>query len=303
MTTTAELIEKDTRKTVLVTGCSPGGIGHSLAKSFHNHGLRVFATARSSETLSSLSSLGIETVSLTVDSEDSRQACFEQIQTLTQGRGLDYLVNNAGRNYTMPALDVELDQIRETFETNVFAVMRLVQLFSPLLIQARGTVVMIGSVAGVVPYVFGSVYNASKAALHTYANTLRVEMAPLGVSVITVVTGGVKSRIARVERVLPETSYYGVLDPQYQRRQKHSQEGAQTNEDYAESVVRQVLPGAGPWPWRWLLNDARRRWIWEGNKSWLVYYMSGGYTWTGFFDHYLSRVFELWRLRKKDKKT
>lgn len=288
---------EDNRKTVLVTGCSPGGIGHSLAKTFHAHGLRVFATARSAESLESLSSLGIETLSLTVDSESSIQSCLEQVVAVTKGHGLDFLVNNAGRNYTLPALDVEMDEIRTTFETNVFSVMRLVQVFCPLLIQARGTIVMIGSLAAVIPYVFGSVYNATKAALHAYSNTLRVELEPLGVKVITVVTGGVKSRIDRVSRELPESSYYSELDEEYKRRQGHSQEGAMSNEDYARSVVRQVLPGAGPWPWRWFMEDARKWWIWEGNKSWLVWLGSGGWIWNGFFDWYMTREFHLWKLR------
>jgi 1-acylglycerone phosphate reductase len=295
----AEITKEDIRKTVLITGCSPGGIGHSLAKTFHEHGLRVFATARSADTLSSLSSLGIETLSLTVDSELSIQSSLAEVEARTKGRGLDYLVNNAGRSYTMPALDVDLDQVRATFETNLFSIMRLVQVFSPLLIEARGTIVMIGSLAGVLPYVFGSVYNASKAALHAYSNTLRVEMEPLGVKVITIVTGGVKSRISRVGRVLPENSFYSELDEQYKRRQGHSQEGAMSNEDYARSVVRQVLPGGGPWPWRWLLSDARKRWIWEGNKSWQVWLYSGGWIWSGFFDLYMTRIFQLWRLRRR----
>lgn len=293
----AEEAKEDVRKTVLITGCSPGGIGHSLAKTFHAHGLRVFATARSADALSSLSSLGIETLSLTVDSDSSIQTCLAEVKTLTKRRGLDFLVNNAGRSYTMPALDVDMDQIRATFETNVFSVMRLVQVFSSLLIQAHGTIVMIGSLAAVIPYVFGSIYNASKAALHAYSNTLRVEMEPLGVKVITIVTGGVKSRISRVGRVLPEDSYYSELDEQYQMRQGHSQDGAMSNEDYAKSVVSQVLPGAGPWPWKWLLNDARKRWIWEGNKSWQVWLYSGGWTWSGLFDFYMTRAFQLWRLR------
>ncbi len=295
----ADGAKEDTRKTVLITGCSPGGIGHSLAQVFYAHGLRVFATARSTGTLSSLSSQGIETLSLTVDSEPSIQSCLAEVTALTKGRGLDFLINNAGRSYTMPALDVDIDEVRATFETNIFSIMRLVQVFSPLLIQARGTIVMIGSLAAVLPYVFGSVYNASKAALHAYSNTLRVEMEPLGVKVITIVTGGVKSRISRVGRVLPENSFYSELDEQYKRRQGHSQEGAMSNEDYARSVVRQVLPGAGPWPWRWVLNDARKRWIWEGNKSWQVWLYSGGWIWSGFFDHYMTRIFELWRLRGK----
>lgn len=65
------------------------------------------------------------------------------------------------------------------FEVNLFGVMRMVQEFAPLLIAGGdGRIVNIGSIAGVMPYPFGSSYNASKAALHSYGNTLRLEMAP-----------------------------------------------------------------------------------------------------------------------------
>lgn len=204
----------------------------------------------------------------------------------------------------MPALDVNVEDAKKIFNVNVFAIMRMCQVFAPLLIKSKGTIVMIGSLAGVIPYVFGSVYNASKAALHAYANTLRVELAPFDVKVITIVTGGVKSRIAsHVTRVLPENSSYAALEENYLRRQSHSQEGAMPNEAYAESVVSQILPGAGPWPWRWLLADARKRWIWEGNKSWLVYFLSGGYTWTSVFDWYMTKLFQLWKLKRNSKST
>ena len=209
-------------------------------------------------------------------------------------------VNNAGVSYVMPALDVKVPDAKKIFDVNVFAIMRLCQVFAPLLIKSKGTIVMVGSLAGVIPYVFGSVYNASKAALHAYANTLRVELAPFDVKVITLVTGGVKSNIsAHVTRVLPEDSVYGPLEANYMRRQGHSQEGAMLNEDYAESVVKQIVPGAGPWPLRWLVRDARRNWIWEGNKSWVVYFLAGGYTWSGVFDIWMTRVFQLWRLRRQ----
>ena len=205
----------------ILPSCSPGGIGHSLALTFHSHNLRVFATARNASSLTTLAAHGIETLPLTVDSEPSIQYLLDTLTPLLHGRGLDYLVNNAGINYTVPALDIDLPGVRDVFETNVFGVMRLCQVFAPLLIEAKGTIVMLGSLAGVIPYVFGSVYNASKAALHAYANTLRVEMAPLGVSVITVVTGGVKSRIARTSRVLPEDSLYAAVDEEYQGRLTH----------------------------------------------------------------------------------
>ena len=71
------------------------------------------------------------------------------MEHLTGGK-LDFLVNNAGRNYTVPALDVDFDEVRETFEVNLFAVMRICQEFAPLLIRSKGTIVQIGSIAGVV---------------------------------------------------------------------------------------------------------------------------------------------------------
>lgn len=248
-------------KSVLITGCNPGGIGNSLAREFHAHGLHVFATARSTSSITDLASLGIETLSLEVTSLDSITAALQTITTKTGGT-LDILVNNAGRNYTVPALDVEIDEIRSTFEVNLFAVMRMCQAFAPLLIAAKGTIVQIGSLAGVMPYVFGSTYNASKAALHAYSNTLRVELEPFDVKVVTIVTGGVKSRIARTERALPAGSIYVPVEKEYQRRLKHSQEEGMANETYAKSVVRQVLV------------SRPKKWIWEGGKSWLVWFVS-----------------------------
>lgn len=132
------------QKTVLITGCSPGGIGHSLALEFKSKNFRVFATARKAEGLSELAAQGIETLSLEVTSLESIQALCKEIASRTGGK-LDYLVNNAGRNYTVPALDLDIDEIRATFETNVFAVMRMCQVFAPLLISAKGTIVQVGS--------------------------------------------------------------------------------------------------------------------------------------------------------------
>ncbi|GKZ21457.1 hypothetical protein AbraCBS73388_007142 [Aspergillus brasiliensis] len=86
---------EDGRKSVLITGCSPGGIGNSLAREFHRNGLRVFATARDAKTIEDLASIGVETLSLTVDDEKSVRQCFEDIKGKLGEKGLDYLVNNA----------------------------------------------------------------------------------------------------------------------------------------------------------------------------------------------------------------
>ncbi|KAF7591764.1 hypothetical protein BBP40_001144 [Aspergillus hancockii] len=315
----------DKRRTVLITGCSPGGIGNALAREFHRHGLRVFATARDAETLEDLAALGIETLSLVVDDQGSVQSCYVEVQKMLGGKGLDYLVNNAGRStsvqdrhskvhclgavkqdgsglritdYTVPAMEVDLSEARTIFETNFFAVINICQTFLPLLRQAEGNIVQLGSVAGVIPYVFGSVYNASKAALHSFSDTLRVELAPFGVNVTTIITGGVQSRIARVHRTLESNSLYAPIEDEYHRRVTHSQDGAMPHDAYARSVVTQILYGSAPWRWLWPWARGRKSWIWEGNKSWLVWFLSGGWAWTGLFHFAMTRMFKLYMLRK-----
>ena len=203
--------------------------------------------------------------------------------------------NSFALDYTVPALSATLPEITETFTTNLFAVMHICATFSPLLIRSRGTIVQIGSLAGIIPYVFGSVYSASKAALHSYSDVLRVELAPFGVNVITVITGGVKSNIARTERTLPEGSPYALLQAHYQRRQKHSQEVGMDTEEYAREVVGKILAGDG-WIWK-------RRTIWAGGGAALVGrvipFLGIG---SGFWDWIMTRMFGLGLLYRRTEK-
>lgn len=72
------------------------------------------------------------------------------------------------------------------------------------------------------------------------------------------------------------------------------------NEAYAKSVVAQVMRGPLMWRWwSWLgLGDSRKRWIWEGNKSALIWWLSGGWTWNGIFDIVIPRMFGLAKLKR-----
>ena len=106
------------QKSVLITGCS-SGIGHSLAREFKRLGFRVFATARKAESIADLAALGIETLPLEATSLQSIQALKGEVVSRTGGK-LDFLVNNAGRNYTVPALEVEEREIQETFVSYSF---------------------------------------------------------------------------------------------------------------------------------------------------------------------------------------
>lgn len=186
----------------------------------------------------------------------------------------------------MPATDVDINEARDAFETNFFSIVAITKSFTPLLIAAKGLILNIGSLAAIVPYVFGSIYNASKAALHAYSQTLRLELEPYDVRVLVVITGGVKSRIARTDRVLPDNSLYLEIKGDFERRVKHSQEGAMATEEYARGVVREALKPA----WR------QRKWMWRGHMTlavWFAIRVLGAWV----FDLVLPRMFGLRRLK------
>lgn len=132
-------------KAVLITGCSAGGIGFALAKEFQRCGLSVFATSRDTDKMSALDGLrNIVLLPLDVTSSTSIASAVEEVASRTGGR-LDYLVNNSGRSLHAPALDTDIEAAKDLLDINFWGVLRMVQAFIDLLIEARGTIVNIGS--------------------------------------------------------------------------------------------------------------------------------------------------------------
>ena len=166
----------DDRKVVLITGCS-SGIGRSLALSFAARPeCRVFATARSLEALSTLPA-SITPLALDVTSSESIASCIALLTIQTRGR-IDILVNNAGRGCVGPVIEVDMEQVRGTFEANVFGLIAMCQAVTPFMIDKRsGNILNIGSVVAYVPTPWASVYCASKAAVHSFSDCLRMELA------------------------------------------------------------------------------------------------------------------------------
>ncbi|KZV97841.1 NAD(P)-binding protein [Exidia glandulosa HHB12029] len=276
------------QKTVLITGCSAGGIGHALALEFHAKGCRVFATARNVDKLADLQAKGIETFALDVTNDASVKSAVAKISELTGGT-LDILFNNAGQAYNSAATDLDIDQVKGMFEVNLFGVMRMVRYFAPLLIAAKGKIVNVGSIVAIMPYAFGSSYNAAKAALHQYGDTLRVEMAPFGVDVVTVVTGGVTSNIAVNNvsrgRELPEGSLYApIADVVAKKRSGRSQHNAMPTSVYARKVVSTVLRRSPTW-------------YWLGNFAWTTWFIAT-FLPRKTFDFFVSRTVGLNELTK-----
>jgi 1-acylglycerone phosphate reductase len=168
----------------------------------------------------------------------------------------------------MPALDVDLDQAREMFETNVFGVMSMVSAFSPLLIAAQGLIINICSTSAIAPYVFSSTYCATKGALASYSRTLRQELRPFGVRVMVVMAGTVKSTQS-AKKDLPEGSLYKPVEDVFKWRQGFSQSHAKiTAPQFAERLVGNCLaaemPGWLPFLRTWV---GRRDWYWDGGLA------------------------------------
>lgn len=138
------------KQTVLITGCSDGGIGSALALALQQRGLHVFATARDPSKMSDLKGLpDVTMLTLDVAKTDDIKAAVEVVTKQTGGT-LDYLVNNAGRNHFMAILDENLDVVRNLFEVNFYGPLAITQAFSPLLIKAKGMAVYITSISGYV---------------------------------------------------------------------------------------------------------------------------------------------------------
>ena len=176
-------------KTVLITGCSTGGIGHGLAIEFARRGLHVFATARSPAKMSDLEKTSnITLLTLDVTSPTSIAEAVTAVKTHTGGT-LDYLVNNSGSVYAMPLLDADISAAKSMFDVNLWGVVAVTQAFAPLLMASQGMIVNISSVAAVMRAPWLSLYSASKAAGDLMGEILRTEMQPFGVKVMTVVTG------------------------------------------------------------------------------------------------------------------
>lgn len=134
-------------KTILITGCSDGGIGGTLALRLADAGHRVFATARSVGKMSPAlrEHDNVTTLPLDVTVDSSVESAAAAVKAL--GSGLDILVNNAGATYAMPMLDVDISRAKQCMDINLWGTLRTVQAFSDMLIASRGRVVNLSSCA------------------------------------------------------------------------------------------------------------------------------------------------------------
>ncbi|KAI0873936.1 hypothetical protein GGS24DRAFT_461274 [Hypoxylon argillaceum] len=234
------------RKTVLITGCSDGGIGSALATTFQQRDFHVFATARDPSKMGDLKDLPHMTfLKLDITSTNDIKEAVKAVTEHTGSNGtLDVLISNAGRNHFMPILDDDLDTVRNLFEINFLGPIALTQAFAPMLIKAKGMIAYIASTSGYLNIPYMGTYAASKRSLEIVGETLRLEIAPFGVGVLEVVTGAVKSRGQAYfgDFSLPTESLYKSIEPTIAIRAQGG-DGLRRMDtlEYANSVTDDIL--------------------------------------------------------------
>lgn len=190
-----------TKRLVVVTGAS-SGIGLATTQELIAHGYPVAATVRKVEDADRLrAELGeaVHPVLMDVSDDEEVRRAAEEIESLTEGRGLAGLVNNAGIAVAGPLMHIDPEVLRYQFDVNVVGVVAMTQALLPLLWgdegRPPGRVINIGSVSGYTTYPFLGPYAASKHALEAITEGMRRELMIYDIRVIALVLGAVQTPI------------------------------------------------------------------------------------------------------------
>lgn len=222
---------------VLITGCS-SGIGRAAALHLAAAGRTVYATARRPESLDELERAGCRTLALDVLEEDSMRAAVAAVEA-EQG-AVGALVNNAGYALSGALETVSLDAVRQEFETNVFAYVRMAQLVLPGMRRARaGRIVNISSVAGRVTMPGAGAYAASKYAIEAISDVLRFEVRGFGVAVVVIEPGPIRSGFTSAANAGLEESSTGA-GPYAAYHAAVAKADAETDESFMAGKPEQV---------------------------------------------------------------
>jgi len=182
------------KKSILITGCSRGGIGYDSALVLKERGYRVFATARKEEEIHHLKELGFEAYQLDVTITQHIDSVIEQILNINNNK-LYAIFNNAGYGQAGALEDIPSYAFKEQFETNVFGLHYLTCKVIPIMReQGYGKIIQHSSILGLISLKFRGAYNASKYAIEGLCDTWRLELADTDIDVVSLNTGPVRSR-------------------------------------------------------------------------------------------------------------
>lgn len=183
------------KNTVLITGAS-SGIGKATALFFQQKGWNVAATMRRPEKETELNNMkNIKCFRMDVTDINSIQKAIKE--SISIFGAIDVLVNNAAYNLTGPFEGATPDQIKNLYDVNVFGLMNVTREILPHFREAnKGTIVNISSLGGLIAMPLSSFYASAKWAVEGFSESLRFELAKIGIKVKVVEPGAVATNFA-----------------------------------------------------------------------------------------------------------
>lgn len=232
--------------TILITGAT-AGLGRLTSLILASHGHRVIATGRNEAAFTALRNEAltakIETVQLDVTSESSIAEACAEVDRLTENRGIDVLINNAGYSLAGPISEIDDADLRAQFDTNVFGLMAVTRVFLPKMRErGLGRIINVSSVAGRITTPLLGAYHASKYAVEALSNALRLELAPFGIDVILIEPGPIRTELpdrtmSQVEKYHTAASAYTVLFEEREEIRKFFTTGSVETEVVTRAIV------------------------------------------------------------------
>jgi NAD(P)-dependent dehydrogenase (short-subunit alcohol dehydrogenase family) len=229
---------------ILVTGAT-GGIGEALVARLSAGGRNVIAAVRDPARVRISGKPGrVEAVRLDFEEPSTVPTAAREALRIVGDAGLSGLVNMAGIIVEGPLEGVPVQALRRQFEVNVVGPVGLTQALLPLIAKARGAIINIGAVsAHLTPPFYGPIA-ASKAALASFNEAMRLEFAPLGIRVFLIEPGAMRTGIFATSRAMRET--WLAERPDLERRYRSAFAAMErafekTGADDPEVVVRAVM--------------------------------------------------------------
>jgi NAD(P)-dependent dehydrogenase (short-subunit alcohol dehydrogenase family) len=271
---------------VVITGASTG-IGAGCAIGCAQQGMTVFAGVRNlqaGEALQAKEGAAIIPLQLDVTDDESIKRAADTVRQRVGEAGLAGLINNAGIAIGSPLEVIPLSQLRKQLEVNVIGQIAVTQAFLPLLRQAHGRIVNMGSIAGRGTIPMMGPYSASKFAMEALTDALRLELYPWGIHVSIIEPGAIATPIwdkslntaLDVEKDMPAGAK--LLYEKAARQVREAVQGAAQRAIPVDAVVQAVLHAlTAPRPkTRYLVGtDAKLRafmakWLPDRMQDWIL---------------------------------
>ena len=232
-------------RVVLTTGCS-SGIGLATSLTVSRNGFKVYSTMRDLKKSRYLKEVvkkeNLPVEILKLDVRDKRNI-KNVVRSIIKREGrIDALINNAGYGLYGAFEDVDDSQIREQFETNLFAVMRLTREVIPHMRESKGgTIINISSISGRIAYPLFGPYCSSKFALEGFSESIRHELKKFDIDVVLVEPGLVDTDFAKSLVISKKVGKESLYNNEYKiAEREHDKDAtkALTPEEVAKIILK-----------------------------------------------------------------